>query len=259
MSVTVVEKMFSGANNTIVYNAIREWIIEQIPELTLVKTGNNYGLWWLYKFGNTDYGLSFYNYSPLYLSIVRGITDNTTGDYKDYSISTSTVKENNSDVYKAGAVVIRTPQGVIIQGIDYATKQKKESFCYLGKTESAMRGSVSVAGYFSGAGYLYPYQNDLSQDKADGSIFFFKIDNETPAVWRHGALTAICPSGTGYGAAGSIVASAVYGVTAVTWMDPIRIDAFYALAGPVFPPYHTEVTVGGRKMQRVGEMLLLEG
>ena len=95
--------------------------------------------------------------------------------------------------------------------------------------------------------------------KVDGSLFYFKIDNETPAVWRHGALTAIRPSGTAYGAAGSIVASAVYGVTSAAWMDPIRIDAFYALDGPVFPPYYTEVTAGGRKMQRVGKELLLEG
>lgn len=260
MSVTVVKKMFNGSSQNAVYNAIREWVIEQIPELTLVKTGESgNNSWWVYKFGNTDYGLSFYNYEALWLSVVRGITDNTNGVKEDYAIHTSVVKENNSDVYKAGAAVIRTPQGVIVQGINYATEQKNESFCYLGKTESVMRGSVSIAGYFSGAGYLYSNQNNLSQNNDDGSLFYFKIDNETPAVWRHGALTAICPSGTAYGAAGSIVASAVYGVTSATWMDPIRIDAFYELAGSVFPPYYTEVTVGGRKMQRVGKELLLEG
>ncbi len=260
MSVTVVEKMFSGAGYNVVYNAIREWIIEQIPELTLVKTGKSGNdPWWLYKFGNTDYGLSFYNYKSLWLSVACGITDNTTGANQNYQISTSVIKENNSDVYKAGAAVIRTPQGVIIQGINYTTGKKSESFCYLGKTESVMRGPISVAGYFSSAGYLYSNQNDLYLSKVDGSLFYFKIDNETPAVWRHGALTAIRPSGTAYGAAGSIVASAVYGVTSAAWMDPIRIDAFYALDGPVFPPYYTEVTAGGRKMQRVGKELLLEG
>lgn len=260
MSITIEKKMFSGAGYNVVYNAIREWIIEQIPELTLVKTGKSGNdPWWVYKFGNTDYGLSFYNYKALWLSVVRGITDNTNGAKEDYAIYTSVVKENNSDVYKAGAAVIRTPQGVIVQGINYATEQKNESFCYLGKTESVMRGSVSIAGYFSGVGYLYSNQNDLYQSKVDGSLFYFKIDNETPAVWRHGALTAICPSGSAYAAAGSIVASAVYGVTSATWMDPIRIDAFYALTGPVFPPYYTEVTAGGRKMQRVGKSLLLEG
>jgi hypothetical protein len=260
MSVTVVEKMFSGAGYNVVYNAIREWIIEQIPELTLVKTGKSGNdPWWLYKFGNTDYGLSFYNYKSLWLSVACGITDKTTGANQNYQISTSVIKENNSDVYKAGAAVIRTPQGVIIQGINYTTGKKSESFCYLGKTESVMRGPISVAGYFSSAGYLYSNQNDLYLSKVDGSLFYFKIDNETPAVWRHGALTAIRPSGTAYGAAGSIVASAVYGVTSAAWMDPIRIDAFYALDGPVFPPYYTEVTAGGRKMQRVGKELLLEG
>lgn len=260
MSVTVVKKMFSGATSSAVYNAIREWIIEQIPELTLVKTGKSgYDPWWLYRFGNTDYGLSFYNYQNLWLSVARGITDKTTGDNENYSIYTSVVKENNSDVYKAGAAVIRTPQGVIIQGINYATEKLSENFCYLGKAESAIKGQVSVAGYFGAAGYLYSNQNDLNQSKVDGSIFYFKIDNETPAVWRHGALTAICPTGSAYGAAGSIVASAVYGVTSAAWMDPIRIDAFYALAGPVYPPYYTEISVGGRKMQRVGKELLLEG
>lgn len=260
MSVTVVKKMFSGANSSAVYNAIREWIIEQIPELTLVKTGKSGSdPWWLYRFGNTDYGLSFYNYKALWLSVACGITDNTNGARESYSIYTSSVKENNSDVYKAGAAVIRTPQGVIIQGINYATEKLSETFCYLGKAESAIKGQVSVAGYFGKAGYLYSNQNDLYQSKVDGSLFYFKIDNETPAVWRHGMLTAIRPSGTAYGAAGSIVASAVYGVTSATWMDPIRIDAFYSLDGPVSPPYYTEVTAGGHKMQRVGTELLLEG
>lgn len=260
MSVTVVKKMFSGTTGSAVYNAIREWIIEQIPELTLVKTGKSGSdPWWVYKFGNTDYGLSFYNYRALWLSVVCGITDNTNGAKENYPIYTSVVKENNSDVYKAGAAVIRTPQGVIIQGINYATEKLSETFCYLGKAESAIKGQVSVAGYFGQAGYIYSNQNDLNQNKVDGSTFFFKIDNETPAVWRHGALTAICPTGSAYGAAGSIVASAVYGVTSSVWTDPIRIDAFYALAGPVCPPYYTEVTAGGRKMQRVGKELLLEG
>lgn len=261
MSITVEKKIFAGSSSNGVYNAIREWIIEQIPELTLVKTGKSGSdPWWLYKFGNTDYGLSFYNYRALWLSVVCGITDNTNGAQENYSIYTSVIKENNSDVYKAGAAVIRTSQGVIIQGINYATEKLSESFCYLGKTESAIKGQVSVAGYFGKAGYLYSSQNDLSQGKNDGSLFYFKINNETPVVWRHGVLTAICPSGTAYGAAGSIVASAVYGVTSSIWMDPIHIDAFYALAGPVYPPYYTEVTTaGGRKMQRVGTGLLLEG
>lgn len=262
MSVTVVKKTFKGSNRFAMATDLRLWVVAQIPELKLVKsvTTGNYP-WWLYRFGDTDYGVSFdwyNNYDYLRASFFRGITDASVANNGDYVFNTSTIVENGNTLYANGAIVVRTPHGVIIQAMSYAGAPY-ESFIYFGKANSAIKGEVAVGGYFSAAGYLYSNQNDMRQNYSSGSNFYFKIDNETPAVWRHGALTAIRPTGTATAPAGSFVASAVYGVTSSVWTDPIRIDAFYALAGPVFPPYYTEVTAGGRKMQRVGKELLLEG
>lgn len=134
------------------------------------------------------------------------------------------------------------------------------SFIYLGKTESTIKGQVVVVGYFSKASYIIIYQNSTSISSADTdfSLFNFKVENETPTTWQRGALTAIQPSGTEYGAAGSIVASAIYGVTSSTWMEPIRIDAFYTIRGKQWPPYHEEVTLGGRTMLRIANNIAIE-
>lgn len=263
MSVTVAKKMFKGSNRYTMANDLRLWVVSQIPELKLVKsvTTGNYP-WWLYSFGDTDYGVSFDwydNYDYLRASFFRGITDASVANTGEYIFSTSTVVENGNTLYANGAIVVRTPHGVIIQGMNYAGAPY-ESFIYFGTTNSAINGEITVGGYFSTAAYVYSSANSLTQqERISGSNFFFKINKETPAVWRHGALTAIRPTGTAQAPAGSFVASAVYGVTSTVWTDPIRIDAFYALAGPVSPPYYTEVTAGERKMQRVGKELLLEG
>lgn len=263
MSVTVVKKMFKGSSRNTMANDLRLWVVAQIPELQLVKsvTTGSYP-WWLYKFGDTDYGVSFDwydNYDYLRASFFTGITDASVANSGKYSFQTTQVVENGSTLYANGAIVVKTPHGYIIQGMDYAGAPY-ESFIYFGTTNSAINEEITVGGYFSAASYVYS-----RTDKADytehfsGSGFSFKINKETPAVWRHGVLAAICPTGAATAPAGSFVASAVYGVTGTIWTDPIRIDTFYALAGPVSPPYYTEVTAGGRKMQRVGKGLLLEG
>lgn len=263
MSVTVVKKMFKGSSRTTMAKDLRLWVVEQIPELKLVKsvTTGSYP-WWLYRFGDTDYGVSFdwyNNYDYLRASFFRGITDASVANNGDYSFSTSTVVENGNTLYANGAIVVKTPHGYIIQGMNYAGAPY-ESFIYFGTVNSAINGEIVVGGYFSSAAYVYSRTDKAGyQELSSGSGFYFKINKETPAVWRHGALTAISPTGTATAPAGSFVASAVYGVTGTIWTDPIRIDAFYALAGSVFPPYYTEVTAGGHKMQRIGKSLLLEG
>lgn len=261
MSVTVAKQTFKGADYGTVLAAMRDWIVAQIPELNLVESsGSNR----VYKFGDTDYGVSFkyyrtssYNYY-LEIEFVRWITEDSTSKASSYEIQASSITENGTSLYTVGAIVVRTPHGVIIQGMTY-TGIPYESIFYFGKASSAIKGEVTVHGIFSAASYVYTTAGSTSQSKFDGSIFYFKIDSETPVAWRHGVLTAIRPNGASYGAAGSIVASAVYGVTGAIWAEPIRIDAFYSLDGPVSPPYYTEVTAGGRKMQRVGKELLLEG
>lgn len=263
MSVTVAKKMFKGSNRYTMANDLRLWVVSQIPELQLVKsvTTGNYP-WWLYRFGDTDYGVSFDwfdNYNYLRASFFKGITDASVANAGDYVFSTSAVIENEKTLYANGAIVVRTPHGVIIQGMNYVGAAD-DSLIYFGKANSTINGEIVVGGIFSTVAYVYSSADNIQREyHLEGSNFFFKIDKETPAVWRHGALTAICPHGTATAPAGSFVASAVYGVTSTVWMDPIRIDAFYALAGPVSPPYYTEVTAGGRKMQRVGKTLLLEG
>ncbi len=261
MSVTVAKQTFKGAEYGTVLAAMRDWIVAQIPELNLVESnGSNR----VYKFGDTDYGVSFtyyrtssYNYY-LEIEFVRWITEDSTSKASSYDIQAISINENGTSLYTAGAIVVRTPHGVIIQGMTY-TGIPYENIFYFGKASSAIKGEVTVHGIFSAASYVYTTAGSTSQNMVNGSIFYFKIDSETPVTWRHGVLTAIRPRGASYGAAGSIVASAVYGVTGAIWAEPIRIDAFYSLDGPVSPPYYTEVTAGGRKMQRVGKELLLEG
>lgn len=261
MSVTVAKQTFKGTKYTTVIADMQSWIVAQIPELKLVKSSSAE---WVYKFGDTDYGVSFTSYKTsnytyyLRIEFVRWITEDSTSKEGGYDIYTSSITENGTYLYTAGAIVVRTPHGVIIQGMTY-TGIPLENFFYFGKASSAIKGEVTVHGIFSAASYVYTTDDSTSQKLGGGSIFYFKIDSETPVVWRHGVLTAIRPMGASYGAAGSIVASAVYGVTGAIWTDPIRIDAFYSLDGPVSPPYYTEVTTGGRKMQRVGKELLLEG
>lgn len=263
MSVTVVKKMFKGSNRYTMATDLRLWVVSQIPELQLVKsvTTGNYP-WWLYRFGDTDYGVSFDwfdNYDYLRASFFTGITDASVANTGNYSFSTTKVVENGNTLYANGAIVVRTPHGVIIQGMNY-TGTPYGVFIYFGKANSAIKGEVTVGGNFDTVSYVYSSADDIQREyNVEGSNFFFKIDKETPSVWRHGALTAIRPHGTATAPAGSFVASAVYGVTSTVWMDPIRIDAFYALTGPVSPPYYTGVTAGDRKMQLVGKELLLEG
>lgn len=264
MSVTVVKKMFKGTDRFATFANLRLWVEAQIPELKLFKsnTTNSSNSWWLYRFGDTDYGVIFYRYpygvhDNFGVSFCREITEDFTINH-EYDFEYDSIMESEIKLNAKGAIVVRTPYGVIIQWMTYAGAPYS-SFFYFGKANSAIKGEVTVHGVFSTASYVYSSSDSLSQNHASGNYFHFKIDNETPAVWRHGVLTAICPRGTAYGAAGSIVASAVYGVTSAAWIDPIRIDAFYALTGPVYPPYYTEVTTGGRKMQRVGKELLLEG
>lgn len=263
MSVTVAKKMFKGSNRYTMANDLRLWVVSQIPELKLVKsvTTGNYP-WWLYSFGDTDYGVSFdwyNNYDYLRASFFTGITDASVANSGSYVFSTTQVVENGNTLYANGAIVVRTPHGYIIQGMNYAGAPS-EAFIYFGTTNSAINGEITVGGYFSAASYVYSRTDKAGYtEHVSGSDFSFKINKETPAVWRHGVLAAICPTGTSHAPAGSFVASAVYGVTGTIWTDPIRIDAFYALAGSVFPQYYTEVTAGGRKMQRVGKELLLEG
>lgn len=263
MSVTISKKMLKNGSLRGLADDLRTWIVAQIPELTFFKSNTSGSSpWWLYKFEGTNYGIGFdwYNYNNyLRIGLYHEVTDATVGDRGSYSISGTQITENGGTIYIAGAVVIRTAHGIIIQGMKSAGVPF-ESFLYVGKTESGIRGQITVDGNFSAISYVYsradgdaPYQGYSS-----GSNFNFKINNESPVTWRNGALTAIRPHGAGYGTAGSIVASAVYGVTSTTWMDPVRIDAFYALDGPVLPPYHQEVTLGGRTMIRIASSIAVE-
>lgn len=262
MSVTITKKMFKNGTLRGLADDLRAWIVSQISELTFFKSvtsGNS--PWWLYKFEGTNYGIGFdwYNtYDYLRIGLYHEVTDATTANRGTYPISGTKITENGGTIYTAGAIVIRTAHGIIIQGMNSAGVPF-ESFLYVGKTESGIRGQITVDGKFSNIGYVYSRADNADlQDNASGSGFSFKIKDESPVTWRNGALTAIRPHGAGYGTAGSIVASAVYGVTSTTWMDPVRIDAFYALDGPVLPPYHQEVTLGGRTMIRIASNIAVE-
>lgn len=262
MSVTILKKMFKNESLRGLADDLRTWIVAQIPELTFFKsvTSGSYP-WWLYKFEGTDYGIGFdwyNNYNYLRIGLYHEVTDATIGDRGSYAISGTKITENNGTIYAAGAIVIRTAHGIIIQGMNSAGVPYA-GVLYVGKTESGVRGQITVDGNFSDISYVYSRADSANlQGYASGSYFSFKIKNESPVTWRNGALTAIRPHGAGYGTAGSIVASAVYGVTSTTWMDPVRIDAFYALDGPVLPPYHQEVTLGGRTMIRIASNIAVE-
>lgn len=261
MSVTISKKMFKNGSLRGLADDLRTWIVAQIPELTLFKSdtsGNS--PWRLYKFEGTDYGIGFdwyNNFSYLRIGLYHEVTDATIGNKGTYPISGTKITENGGIIYTAGAIVIRTAHGIIIQGMDSAGVPFAKVL-YAGKTESGVRGQIAVDGNFSDISYVYSRADEATQGNASGSGFSFKIKNESPVTWRNGALTAIRPHGAVYGTAGSIVASAVYGVTSTTWMDPVRIDAFYALDGPVLPPYHQEVTLGGRTMIRIAGSIAVE-
>ena len=262
MSVTISKKMFKNESTRMLADDLRTWIVAQIPELTFFNSntsGSN--LWWLYKFEGTNYGIGFDWYNSnnsIRIGLYHEVTDATVGNRGSYSISGTKIVENSKTIYAAGAIVIRTAHGIIIQGMNSAWIPF-ESFLYVGKTESGIRGQITVDGNFSGISYIYSLEDRAdSQQYALGSGFNFKIKNESQVTWLNGALTAIRPNGAKYGTAGSIVASAVYGVTSTTWMDPVRIDAFYALDGPVLPPYHQEVTLGGRTMIRIVGKIAVE-
>lgn len=262
MSVTISKKMFKNGSLRGLADDLRTWIVAQIPELTFFKSNTSGSSpWWLYKFEGTNYGIGFdwYNYyNYLRIGLYHEVTDATIGDGGSYPISGTQITENNGTIYAAGAIVIRTAHGIIIQGMDSAGVPFARVL-YVGKTESGVRGQITVDGNFSDISYVYSRADKADQQEhASGSGFSFKIKNESPVTWRNGALTAIRPHGAGYGTAGSIVASAVYGVTSTTWMDPVRIDAFYALDGPVLPPYHQEVTLGGRTMIRIASNIAVE-
>lgn len=262
MSVTITKKMFKNGTLRGLADDLRAWIVSQIPELTFFKSvtsGNS--PWWLYKFEGTNYGIGFdwYNtYDYLRIGLYHEVTDATTAGRGTYPISGTKITENGETIYTAGAIVIRTAHGIIIQGMNSAGVPF-ESFLYVGKTESGIRGQITVDGKFSDIGYVYSRADNADlQDNASGSGFSFKIKDESPVTWRTGALTAIRPNGAGYGTAGSIVASAVYGVTSTAWMEPVRIDAFYVLDGPVLPQFHQEVTLGGRTMIRIAKSIAVE-
>ena len=262
MSVTITKKMFKNGTLRGLSDDLRAWIVAQIPELTFFKSDTSGNTpWWLYKFEGTDYGIGFdwYNtYNYLRIGLYHEVTDATIGNHGIYPISGTKITENGGTIYTAGAIVIRTARGIIIQGMNSAG-EPFSSFLYVGKTESEIRGQITVDGNFSGISYVYSRADNANlQDAASGSGFSFKIKNESPVTWRSGALTAIRPNGKAYGTAGSIVASAVYGVTSTAWMEPVRIDAFYVLDGPVLPPFHQEVTLGGRTMIRIASSIAVE-
>ena len=263
MSVTIAKKMFKNGSLRGLADDLRAWIVSQIPELTFFKsvTSGNYP-WWLYKFEGTDYGIGFdwyNNYNYLRIGLYHEVTDATIGDHGEYPLYSAQSIENGGTIYTAGAIVIRTAHGIIIQGMNSAGVPF-ESFLYVGKAESGIRGQITVDGNFSAISYVYSRAdgNAPYQGYSSGSNFNFKIKNESPVTWRNGALTAIRPNGKAYGTAGSIVASAVYGVTSTAWMEPVRIDAFYVLDGPVLPPFHQEVTLGGRTMIRIASSIAVE-
>lgn len=262
MSVTIAKKMFKNGSLRGLADDLRTWIVAQIPELTFFKSNTSGSSpWWLYKFEGTNYGIGFdwYNYyNYLRIGLYHEVTDATIGDRGSYPISGTQITENNGTIYAAGAIVIRTAHGIIIQGMNSAGVPFA-GVLYAGKTESGVRGQITVDGNFSDISYVYSRADKENlQEHVSGSGFSFKIKNESPVTWRNGALTAIRPHGAGYGTAGSIVASAVYGVTSTAWMEPVRIDAFYVLDGPVLPPFYQEVTLGGRTMIRIASSIAVE-
>lgn len=263
MSVTITKKMFKNGTMRGLADDLRAWIVAQIPELTFFKSDTSGNApWWLYKFEGTNYGIGFdwySNYSYLRIGLYHEVTDATTGNRGTYPIRGTKITENGASLFAAGAIVIRTARGIIIQGMNSAG-EPFSSFLYVGKTESEIRGQITVDGNFSDISYVYSRADGESpyQGYSTGSVFTFKIKNENPATWRSGALTAIRPNGMAYGTAGSIVASAVYGVMSTAWIEPVRIDAFYVLDGPVLPPYHQEVTLGGRTMMRIASSIAVE-
>ena len=262
MSVTIAKKTFRHTLNSSLANDMRLWIVAQIPELSFFKSGKSDSntSWWLYKFEGTNYGIGFRFYSGngyLQMAVYHNVTDETIGDGSQYSFYTKAITENDTGLVTSGAIVIRTTSGIMIQQMTY-TGIPNISFLYVGKTESKIMGQIAVDGYFSLIGYFYISGNTVQQNYSSGSSFSFKINNETPATWRKGALVAIRPTGTEYGTAGSIVASAVYGVTNAAWIGPVRINSLYALDGPVLPPYHQEVTLGERTMIRIAGNIAVE-
>lgn len=267
MSVTVAKNVFGGTNVKKVAQDLCSWIVSQIPGLKLIKsnTSNTDYPWWVYQFEGTNLGISFNgsfyssDRSNIQLSVRTNVSEITSVSSGDYTFSFTRIREGDGDHYYVRALVAKTQKGVIIQALSYGSGTPAEKFIYIGKTTSALRGEISLFGYFSAAGRIYINASDQNQSYFGGDLFWFKINSENDARWMNGALSTILSNGLSGAIAGSIVASTVYGVTSAAWMEPIRIDDFYAVNGLVLPPYYTDVTVGGRKMQRVGKELLLEG
>lgn len=267
MSVTVAKNVFGGTDIRKVAQDFRLWIVGQIPGLKLIKsdeTSSNYP-WWLYQLEGTDLGISFYGYFysadryNITLSVLTNVSKLTSVAGGSYAFNFTRIAEDDGAHFYTKALVAKTQKGVIIQELSYGSGTPAEKFIYIGKTTSALRGEISLFGYFSAAGRVYINAGDQNQSYLGGDLFWFKINSENDARWMTGMLSTILSNGLSGAIAGSIVASAVYGVTSAAWMEPIRIDDFYAVNGLVLPPYYTDVTVGGRKMQRVGKELLLEG
>lgn len=267
MSVTVAKNVFGGTNIRKVAQDLRLWIVGQIPGLKLIKSDetSSYYPWWLYQFEGTNLGISFYGnfyYADRYsiqLSVLTNVSKLTSVSGGAYSFNFTRITEADGEHFYTRALVAKTQKGVIIQAVNYSSGTAAEKFIYIGKATSALRGEISLFGYFSVASRLYINADADTTSMYLGDAFWFKFNSENDDKWMRGALSTILSNGLGGSTAGSIVASAVYGITGAAWMEPIRIDDFYAVNGLVLPPYYTDVTVGGRKMQRVGKELLLEG
>lgn len=267
MSVTVVKNVFGGTNAKTVGEELRLWIVSQLPGLKLIKsnTSSSSYPWWVYQFEGTNSGITFYGnfYSSsrygLQLSFRTGVSEITSVSGGEYNFGFASVAETDGTHFYVKALVAKTLKGVIIQKIDYSSDIPDERFIYFGKATSALIGEISLYGYFSAASRPYINADSTSPSTYPGDMFWFKINSENDVRWMRGTLSTILSNGLSGSTAGSIVVSAVYGITGAAWTEPIRIDDFYAVNGLALPPYYTDVTVGGRKMQRVGKELLLEG
>ena len=250
MSYTMTTKTFTSTTPKTLAPVIAAWLVEQIPEATLMytKTNESYYNHSYVAFDGMSYGFCISSYhddrSMIYLAPAHSISDSSGAEYTSVLAGlTDGITTNGVTSYSYTFAVVKTGSGYIICS--------GGASLYIGYITSALIGKRFMSIVMSDYNRPKCYHLDWGSAHYDTSISYGLSHSEDASTYNN-AVCAAMVSEEDAMPSGSAILSPFYVLHESLWAEPVVIPDVYYMQASSYPELFTPTQIGDKEAVLVG-------
>ncbi len=250
MSYTMVTKTFTTTTPKTLAPVIAAWLVEQIPEVTLMYTKTNESSYnhSYVAFDGMSYGFcisSYYNdRSVIYLAPAHSVSDSSGAKYSSAQGEvTDGITTNGVTSYSHTIAVVKTGSGYIICS--------GGASLYIGYITSALIGKRFMSIVMSDSIGPECYHLDWGSAHHSTSISYGLSHSEDASAYSN-AVCAAMVSEEDAMPSGSAILSPFYVLHESLWVEPVLIPGVYYMQASSYPELFTPTQIGDKEAVLVG-------